>query len=214
MAKHRSTAYAYPAIRSGDPTVSRQFRFIVRLAVACAKAGTAYDVTWGFDANRASATITANGTLPEAKPLPKGPKLKAVDTWKPTVFDASYDLESMRDGQGKFVPGHVIYHSSGLRLVRQGASESGDLESKYGENILNDWCLVHSQSGKGLGVALSLKKATEALLLACSFGVDWTAPVSELFQSEAAKRANNSVLAQYGKGCIRVTALMRLKQAA
>jgi hypothetical protein len=182
--------------------------------MACHKAGTPYDVLWSVRDNSTAATITAHGEIPEAKALPKEPKLKTVETWKPTIFDASYDLESMRDGRGNFVPGHVVYHSSGLRLVRQGSSESGELEAQDGEDVRKDWCVVHSKSGNGFGVCLPFNKAAEALLLAASFDVDWMLPIADLVKLEAAKRANNTVLAKYAKGSLRISAEHRLKVAA
>ena len=122
------------------------------------------------------ATITATGNIPMPKPLPKPPKLKIVSDWKPAIWDAEYRLEAYHDGTlNRMRPGFVIAHSCGLSLVHP--SESGELgvtEHGANEDIRQGWLVTHTASGKGFGLTLNFKRATDALLLAASFAVDWT----------------------------------------
>jgi hypothetical protein len=72
-------------------------------------------------------------------------------------------------------PGFVIAHSCGLALVHP--SESGELgvtEHGADEDIRQKWFVTHTASGRGFGLTLNFKRATDALLLATSFAVDWT----------------------------------------
>ena len=181
MTTHRSTAYVKPIGERGrtwkpDP-ITQQFRFVVRMAYACHEKGIPYDVEWNLEYfARMRATITAMGDIPTPKPLPKPPKLKLVSDWKPTIWDAEYRLDAYHDANLKRMrPGFVIAHSCGLSLVHP--CESGELgvtEHGADEDIRQRWLITHAASGMGFGLTLNFKRAADALLLAASFGVDWT----------------------------------------
>jgi len=127
---HRSTAFVKPIAECGrawkpDP-ITAQFRFIVRMAVACHDHQVPYDLAWAVEDRRMRATITATGKIPTPRALPKPPKPKLVSDWKPAIWDAEYRLDAFYDASLKRMrPGFVIAHSSGLALVHP--SESGEL---------------------------------------------------------------------------------------
>ena len=171
MTPHRSTAYVKAIADRGrtwkpDPITS-QFRFVVRMAVACHAHGVPYDVAWARKGPMMAATITASGNIPMPKPLPKPPKLKLVSAWKPAIWDAEYRLEAYHDSNLKRMrPGFVIAHSCGLSLVHP--SDSGELgvtEHGADEDIRQHWLITHTASGLGFGLTLNFKRATDALLL-------------------------------------------------
>src|ERR1700720_3483213 len=119
-----------------------------------------------------SATITASGNIPMPKPLPKPPKLKIVADWKPPIWDAVYRLDGYFDANLKRkCPGFVIQHSCGLSLVHP-----SDFDELGGDDsdIRQNWRVTHTGSGLGFGLTLNFKRASDALLLAASFAVDWT----------------------------------------
>lgn len=177
-----------------------QARFLIRLATACWQSGCKYDVNWSFTEGRMWATITAEGNIPEAKPLPKAPKEKPVATWKPNPYDAEYRLNVGKDLKGKELSGFILTHSSGLALVRFGSSESGSVESNDGDGrrISEGWNLVHTASLLPIGTGpLSLQKATAALLYAASLPVDWKLPDGAIQKHPNARRAMWEVLAQH-----------------
>jgi len=182
MTRHRSTAFVKAITergRASDP-ITDQFRFVARLAVACHERGVTYDLMWSPQGSTMRATITATGNIPTPKPLPKAPRLKLVSDWKPAIWDAAYRLEAYSDGNRKR-PGFVIEHSCGLALVHP--SESGELGvSEHGDNvdIRQNWLLTHSGSGLGFGLTLNFNRASNALLLAATFPVDWTQPAESL----------------------------------
>ena len=120
-----------------------------------------------------SATIKSAGdNIPMPKPLPKPAKLKLVADWKPSVFDAVYRLDAYHDANLKRrCPGFVIEHSCGLSLVHP--SDSDELGGDDSD-IRQNWRVTHTGSGLGFGLTLSFKRATDALLMASTFGVDWT----------------------------------------
>lgn len=218
MTRHRSTAYVKAIGARGrawkpDP-ITDQFRFVVRLAVACHERQVHYDVMWSQQGSTMRATITASGKIPTAKPLPKAPRLKLVSEWKPAIWDAAYRLEAYWDGNRKrWCPGFVIEHSCGLSLVHP--SESGELGvSEHGENvdIRQNWLLTHSGSGLGFGLTLSFKRATDALLLAASFPVDWTQPAEALKSNSEFRRAGYSVQAAFGTAHEKDSAKRRLAE--
>ena len=102
---HRSTAYVKPIAERGrawkpDP-ITAQFRFIVRMAVACHEQQVPYDLAWAVEDRRMRATITATGKIPTPKALPKPPKPKPVSDWKPAIWDAEYRLEGYYDATPK-----------------------------------------------------------------------------------------------------------------
>jgi hypothetical protein len=221
MNRHRSTAYVRAIAERGrawkpDP-ITPQFRFIVRLAYACHERGVPYDLTWGKHGDAAmAATITASGKIPTPKPLPKAPKLKLVAAWKPAIWDAVYSLEAYHDANLKRrCPGFVIAHSCGLALVHP--SESGELGvTAHGadEDIRQRWLITHTASGRGFGLTLAFKRATDALLLAASFAVDWTQDVAALEANPEFRRAGNSVVATFGRGYERDAAKRHLERVA
>jgi hypothetical protein len=201
---HRSTAYVKAIPDRGrawkpDP-ITDQFRFIVRMAVACHAQGIPYDVAWDRHGSAMRATITATGNIPTPKPLPKAPKLKLGSDWKPALWDAVYRLDAYHDVTTKRMrPGFVIAHSCGLSLVHP--CESGELgvtEHGGDEDIRQNWLLTHTASGLGFGLRLTFKRAADALLLAASFPVDWTQPADAIKVSAEFRRAGNTVIATYG----------------
>ena len=202
---HRSSAYVKAIGERGrtwkpDP-ITPQFRFVVRLAVACHERRIPYSVQWGRDGDAMRATITATGDIPTPKPLPKPSRQKPVAAWKPAIWDAVYRLDAYHDAnRKKRCPGFVIEHSSGLSLIHP--SESGELgvtEHGGDEDIRQNWLVTHTASGMGFGLTLNFKRASDALILAASFGVDWTQPVETLRSNPDFRRAGNTVLATYGK---------------
>jgi hypothetical protein len=215
---HRSTAYVKAISDRGrawkpDP-ITNQFRFVVRMAYACHSANVPYEVTWERLASGVRATITATGKIPIPKPLPKTPKLKVVSEWKPAIWDAVYRLDAYHDSPAnRMRPGFVIAHSCGLSLVHP--SESGELgvtEHGANEDIRQGWLLTHTASGRGFGLTLNFKRATDALLLAASFGVDWTQDVASLSTNPDFHRAGNTTVATYGSGYERDSAKRRLAE--
>lgn len=212
MIRHRSTAFVKPIGNRGkawkpDPITS-QFRFILRVALACHERNVPYDLTWGRHEWLMRVTITATGSIP----VPKPPRLKPLSDWKPTICDAMYRLDAYHDASLKRMrPGFVIEHSSGLSLVHP--SESGELGvSEHGgdEDIRQNWFIIHRASGRGFGLTLSFKRAIDALLLAASFGVDWTQNADVIKTGVDFRRVGNTVLATFGSGFEKDTAKRRL----
>jgi len=216
MTAHRSTAYVKAIAERGrtwklDP-ITAQFRFVVRLAHACHERQVPYDLMWSPQGSTMRVTITASGKIPTPKPLPKPPKLKLVSDWKPAIWDAVHRLEAYSDGNRKR-PGFVIEHASGLALVHP--SESGELGvAEHGDNedIRQNWLLTHSASGLGFGLTLNFKRATDALLPAASFPVDWTHPADMLKANSDFRRAGYSVQAAFGTAHEKDTAKQRLAE--
>jgi len=223
MTSHRSSAYVKAIGDRGrawkpDP-ITNQFRFVVRMAYACHERNVPYDLTWDRHESVMRATITATGYIPMPKPLPKAPKLKIVSDWKPAIWDAVYRLDAYHDGTlNRMRPGFVIAHSCGLSLVHP--SESGELgitEHGADEDIRQRWLVTHTASGKGFGLTLSFKRASDALLLAATFAVDWTQDTAALATNPEFRRAGCSVQAAFSSGCEKDSAkrrLMELERAA
>jgi hypothetical protein len=63
----------------------------------------------------------------------------------------------------------------------------------------------------GFGLTLNFKRATDALLLAASFGVDWTMSADSIKSNPEARRAGNTVIASYGTGYEKDSAKRRLE---
>jgi len=215
---HRSIAYVKAIGDRGrawkpDP-ITNQFRFIVRMAYACHERNVPYDLTWDRHESVMRTTITATGNIPMPKPLPKAPKLKVVSDWKPAIWDAVYRLDAYHDDSlNRMRPGFVIAHSCGLSLVHP--SESGELgvtEHGADEDIRQGWLVTHAASGKGFGLTLSFKRATEALLLAASFAVDWTKDTEALGANPDFRRAGYSVQAAFSRGFEKDSAKRRLAE--
>jgi hypothetical protein len=204
-ATHRSTAFVkliterVTTKREPDP-ITLQFRFIVRMAVACHDLSVPYDLTWAIEGPRMQATITATGKIPTPKPLAKPPKVKPVSDWKPAIWDAVYRLDVYLDAKlNRMHPGFVIAHSCGLSLVHP--SESGELgitESGENEDIRQGWLIIHTGSGQGFGLTLTFRRAVDAILLAASFPVDWALDAEMLKLSTESRRAGYTVKATYG----------------
>jgi hypothetical protein len=220
MNRHRSTAYVRAIAERGrtwkpDP-ITPQFRFIVRMAYACHERGVPYEVEWRAQEGMMAGTITASGKIPTPKPLPKPPKLRLVPAWKPAIWDAAYRLEAYHDANLKRrCPGFVIEHSCGLSLVHP--SESGELGvTAHGadEDIRQRWLITHTASGRGFGLTLNFKRATDALLLAASFAVDWTQDVAALEANSEFRRAGHTVVATFGRGYERDSAKRHLERVA
>jgi hypothetical protein len=228
---HRSTAYVKPIGERGTArkpeAITNQFRFVVRMAVACCECNVPYDLTWSLVDGVMGATITAMGTIPMPKPLPKAPKLKIVADWKPAIWDAVYRLDAYHDGTlNRMRPGFVIAHSCGLSLVHP--SESGELgvtEHGADEDIRQGWLVTHTASGKGFGLTLNFKRATDALhppfvcrspvgksLLAATFAVDWTQDTTALGSNPEFRRAGYSVQAAFSSGFEKDSAKRRLAE--
>jgi hypothetical protein len=215
---HRSTAYV-KAIEARGRTwkpdaITNQFRFVVRMANACNENGIPYVLTWGLSDGFMAATINVTGeNIPMPRPLSKPPKAKPVQHWKSSVFDAVYRLDAYHESNLKRMrPGFVIPHSSGLSLVHP--SDSGELGvTEHGDNedIRQNWFIIHTGSGLGFGLTLSFKRATDALVLALSFGADWTRDAEAIKTDLACRRAGNSVIAAYGTGYDRDSAKRRLE---
>jgi len=214
MTRHRSTAYLQGAAHRGRSPITEQFRFVVRMAYACHAHSVPYDLTWDREGAAMRATITATGAIPTPKPLPKAPKLKLVPDWKPAIWDAVYKLDAYHDANRQCRrPGFVIEHSCGLSLVHP--SESGELGvTAHGgdEDIRQNWLVTHTASGMGFGLTLTFKRATDALLLAASFPVDWTQSALTLHGNPEFRRAGNTVIATYGNGFERDTAKRKLAE--
>jgi hypothetical protein len=215
---HRSTAYVKAITERGrtwkpDP-ITHQFRFIVRMAYACHERQVPYDLAWSVQNRTMHATITATGAIPTPKHLPKPPTPKVVFDWKPSIWDGEYRLDAYQDrSRNRKCPGFVIEHSCGLSLVHR--SESGELGvTGHGENedIRQDWLLTHTQSGLGFGLSLNVKRATNALMLAGSFAVDWTQDANKLKSNPEFRRASYSVQAAYGRADEKETAKRRLSE--
>jgi hypothetical protein len=218
MITHRATAYVKPIAERGrrwkpDP-ITAQFRFVVRMAVACHEQRVPYDLSWAVEGRRMHATITAAGNIPTPKALPKPPKLKPVSDWKPAIWDAVYRLEAYYDGAlNRKRPGFVIEHSCGLSLVHP--SESGELgvkEHGADEDIRQKWFVTHTASGRGFGLTLNFKRATDALLLAATFAVDWTLGADVLKLNTEFRRAGNMVIAAYGTSLDKDSAKRKLAE--
>jgi hypothetical protein len=215
---HRSTAYVKAITERGrtwkpDP-ITRQFRFIVRMAYACHQKQVPYDLAWSVQDRTMRATITATGAIPTPKPLPKPPKVKLVPDWKPSIWDGEYRLDAYQDAnRNRKCPGFVIEHSCGLSLVHR--SETGELGvTEHGDNedIRHDWLLTHTTSGLGFGLSLNFKRATNALLFAASFAVDWKQDANTLKSNPEFRRASYSVQAAYGRAHEKDTAKRRLSE--
>jgi len=215
---HRSSAFVKAIGDRGraskpDP-ITAQFRFIVRMAVACHAQGVPHTVAWDRHESAMRATITATGNIPTPKPLPKAPKATPIADWKPAIWDAVYRLDAYHDAAtNRMRPGFVIAHSCGLSLVHP--SESGELgvtEHGGDEDIRQRWLVTHNASGLGFGLTLNFKRATDALLLAASFPVDWTQPADAIKGNAEFRRAGNTVIATFGKGFERDAAKRKLAE--
>jgi hypothetical protein len=212
---HRSTAYVKPINQRGrawkpDP-ITNQFRFIVRMAYACHERDVPYVLTWGLADGVMSATIqVSSDNIPLPKPLPKAPKAKPVQHWKPSVFDAVYRLDAYHDANLKRrVPGFVIEHSCGLSLVHP--SDSDELGGDDAD-VRQNWRITHTASGLGFGLILNFKRATDALTLAASFPVDWTQDAETLKLHSEFRKAGYTVQAEYSKGFDKDSAIRRLAE--
>ena len=215
---YRATAYVKPITERGrtwrPDAITSQFRFIIRMAVACHEQSVPYDFAWSVEDRRMRGTITAMGKIPTPKPLPKPRKSKPVSAWKPAIWDAAYRLNAYYDSSlNRVRPGFVIEHSCGLSLVHP--SESGELGvTEFGadEDIRQKWLVTHTASGRGFGLSFNFKRATDALLLAASFAVDWIQDADVLQPNPEFRRAGNTVIAAHGTSVHRETAKRKLAE--
>lgn len=197
--KHRSQAYFY--ILSGPlGTISKQARFVLRMMVACHAAGVAYSVAWERLEGRMLAKLEAEGDLPMPKPFPKAPPEpnKALPSWKPNLFsDASYRTSAYYDAKkSAWASGFVVEHSCGLNLVRAGTSETGELAADEGEDVRENWMIIHAASGKGFGIRAKFNRAAKALLHVAEW-VDWKLSEKDLKEQPNLQRAGLTVQALY-----------------
>lgn len=202
MGAHRSSAY-FPILRNHGrdkrDQLSPQARFVIRMALACHEAGTAYDVTWEPQGSRLKATLTATGNIPMPKPFPKLAREKR-EYWKPSPFEASYQLNGYLDPKtGTWKSGFVIEHSSGLCLFKAGTSETGELVAEQDVDVLADWWLLHHGSRKGFGLSLRFTRAVSALLFAAPL-CNWRKSVEQLNGTADFLYAGNKTIAEFGNG--------------
>jgi hypothetical protein len=181
------------------------------MAYACNERSVPYVLTWGLTDGVMAAMIQVSGhNIPMPKPLPKAPKAKPVQYWEPSVFDAAYGLDAYHDANLKRrCPGFVIEHSCGLSLVHP--SDSDELGGDDND-IRQNWRVTHIASGLGFGLTLNFKRATDALLLAASFPVDWTMDADTLKPNPEFRRAGYTVQAEYFKGFDKDSAIRRLAE--
>lgn len=244
MIKHKSTAVVMNTSNTRKPEVSKGFRFLIRLAVACDAAKVDYNITWDLAPvqnsrvflrgplsgpkflhesenrewlqcqPRATITVTAD-KIPVAKALPKAPALRAVADWKPKFHEAEYKLDAYDTPTGR-KPGFVIVHSSGLSLLCP--SETG--EWGEGANYQDadptgkNWRVQHTASGLGFGLETTLARAAKALLLAASFDVDWKDPTAAGAMTTNGRAAGAAVLAAFGNPEQKIRAATMQRSAA
>jgi hypothetical protein len=210
---HKSVAYIKPIDQRGGwkpAPITAQFRFIVRMAVACHDRDVPYVLTWGLADGVMSATIQVTGDIPMPKQLPKPPKAKPVRHWRPSVFDAVYHLDAYHDANLKRrCPGFVIEHSCGLSLVHP--SESDELGGDDSD-IRQNWRVTHTRSGLGFGFTLNFKRATDALLMAGTFAVDWNRDADTLKLTPEFREAGYTVQAEFSTGYDKDSAKRRLSE--
>lgn len=235
---HRSMAY-FPAL-TGRDEMSKQARFVIRMALACHEAGTPYDVQWkyrweepvedkavyvrpsdrpepehmpGCSIRRWYAVLTATGDIPMPKPFPKAPKARTMAaTWKPNIFaEASYRTNVGKDKDGKDQSGWIIEHSSGLSLVKFGQSDTGELKADEDCDPMDGWRLTHTQSLLGFGIIGKFSRMVTALCFTEPL-TDWTASVEELGKLPTFKRIGLMVEAEYGNASQRKYAADTLKR--
>ncbi len=174
--RHRSTVY-FPALITRKDQISKQARFLLRMALACHTSGVVYDVKWerrgAGEGAFFAATLTAEGNIPMPKPFPKPPRAKSA-TWKPNIMaEASYRA-NVNTPKAKEQSGWIIEHSSGLCLVKFGQSDTGELVAPEGEDIRDGWMLTHTATLLGTGVKLRFQTACKALLHLASLWDGWS----------------------------------------
>lgn len=172
------------------------FKFAVRLAAACDKAGVPYDIEWHMDAGKV--TIVAEGAkIPDVKALPK-PKVNRAADWKPRIHEAEYSLgayvgNDKNSTEERRHPGFVILHSCGLSLVCP--SENGEWNDSDSDPNGQTWSVTHTASGLSIGGKLKFKKAVERLLAASESAVDWNNTTAELKANPQAAQVLRKLLA-------------------
>lgn len=216
MRKHKSTAYLdcskWHHYRDSKDIVTPQFRFIVRMAQACADRGVTYDVRWKRDGERMLATVAAVGNIPTPARLKK-PADTFKRAWKPKPMDASYTLNAFRAANEVWKSGYQIQYY-GLALVKPAESESGEIEIKDGDNLNNGWSIVHARSGITLGIRGTFSRMAEAVERAVGSGVDWTQAEAEMRADKAAVRVHWELKAKYGDSQTRDWAKEKLERMA
>jgi hypothetical protein len=212
---HRSTAYVKPFDQRGrawkpDP-ITAPFRFVIRMAVACHESDVPFVLTWGITNNVMAATIQVrNDRIPMPRPLPKPPRAKLVTDWKPSIWEAVYRLDAYHDANLKRgCPGFVVEHSCGLSLVHP--SESDELGADSSD-IRHNWRVTHTASGLGFGLTLNFRRATDALLKASTFAVDWNQDAETLKLNPEFRKAGYTVQAEFSRGYDKESAKRRLDE--
>jgi hypothetical protein len=86
--------------------------------------------------------------------------------------------------------------------------------TEYGadEDIRQRWSVTHTASGRGFGLTLNFKRATDALLFAASFAVDWTLDADVLKLNTEFRRAGNTIIVAYGTRFEKDTAKRKLAE--
>jgi hypothetical protein len=79
-------------------------------------------------------------------------------------------------------------------------------------DIRQNWRITHTGSGLGFGLTLNFQRATDALLLAASFPVDWTLDADTLKLNPEFRKAGHTVQAEFSKGLDRDSAIRRLAE--
>jgi hypothetical protein len=72
--------------------------------------------------------------------------------------------------------------------------------------------VTHTASGKGFGLTLNFKRATDALVMAATFAVDWTLDADVLKLNVEFRRAGNTVIAAFGDSSDKDTAKRKLAE--
>jgi hypothetical protein len=90
-------------------------------------------------------------------------------------------------------------------------SESDELGADDSD-IRQNWRVTHTASGLGFGLTLNFKRATDALLLAASFLVDWTMDADTLKLNPVFRKAGYTVQAEFSRGYDKDNALRRLAE--
>jgi hypothetical protein len=212
---HQSSAYIHQwdqRTYHENGTISKQARFVLRLALACAEKQIPYQLTWDLNGS-ARATIRVDGpTIPLPRQFPKYKAPKVPGDWKPSPFEAVYRLDAFTDEDGKQQPGFALSHSCGLSLVRPGESDSGELESgDCQETVLDRWRITHTSSGGGFGLSLPFNRAVRALLKAAASGCDWSQSSEALTADQTTRRISLQLEAEFGDKRTRETACLKLK---
>jgi hypothetical protein len=187
----------------------KQFRYTLRLMVACAKAGIPYDAEWGMTRYGFGVTVLVQNPPAVAAIKAIGadqPKLVAAK-WDARPLDANYSDQAEYCGTGWF-GGYAIAHPSGLALTKRC---DVDWNAADDSAVTAQWAVTHMPSGYCVERALTFSRAKAALLLAVSHCPDWTAPRESLMDREH-RVAGLTVKSQYGRAWDKQDATRRLRE--